>query len=51
VFTVKAALPEEDMTVGEMFRGAIPYWIALLVVTVCVAVFPQTATWLPSLAF
>jgi C4-dicarboxylate transporter DctM subunit len=51
VFTVKAALPEESMTVGEMFRGAIPYWIALLVVTVCVAVFPKTATWLPSLMF
>jgi C4-dicarboxylate transporter, DctM subunit len=51
VFTVKAALPEESMTVGEMFRGAIPYWIALLVVTVCVAVFPKTATWLPSLVF
>jgi TRAP-type mannitol/chloroaromatic compound transport system permease large subunit len=51
VFTVKAALPEEKMTVGEMFMGAIPYWIALLVVTVCVAVFPKTATWLPSLVF
>jgi TRAP-type C4-dicarboxylate transport system permease large subunit len=51
VFTVKAALPEERMTVGEMFRGAIPYWIALLFVTICVAVFPGTATWLPSLVF
>ena len=51
VFTVKAALPEERMTVGEMFRGAIPYWIALLFVTVCVAVFPGTATWLPNLVF
>jgi C4-dicarboxylate transporter DctM subunit len=51
VFTVKAALPEESMTVGEMFRGAIPYWIALIVVTACVAVFPKTATWLPSLVF
>jgi C4-dicarboxylate transporter DctM subunit len=51
VFTVKAALPEETMTVGEMFRGAIPYWIALLVVTICVAAFPRTATWLPSLVF
>jgi tripartite ATP-independent transporter DctM subunit len=51
VFTVKAALPEERMTVGQMFRGAIPYWIALLFVTVCVAVFPKTATWLPSLVF
>ncbi len=51
VFTVKAALPEEKMTVGEMFRGVIPFWIALLVVTVCIAVFPQIATWLPKLIF
>ncbi len=51
VFTVKAALPEETMTVGEMFRGAVPFWIALLVVTLCVAVFPQIATWLPNLIF
>jgi TRAP-type C4-dicarboxylate transport system permease large subunit len=51
VFTVKAALPEERMTVGEMFRGAIPYWIVLLAVTVAVAVFPGIATWLPNLIF
>jgi len=51
VFTVKAALPEETMTVGEMFRGAIPFWIALLFVTVCIAVFPKLATWLPGLMF
>ncbi len=50
VFTVKAALPEEkDMAVGEIFRGAVPYWIALLTVIVCIAVFPQIATWLPNL--
>ena len=48
VFTVKAALPNEA-SVGEIFRGAIPYWICLIAVIVVIAVFPQIATWLPNL--
>jgi len=48
VFTVKAALPQEA-SVGEIFRGAIPYWFALLAVIVVIAAFPQIATWLPTL--
>jgi len=51
VFTVKAALPDVPMSVGEMFRGAIPYWIALLTVIISIAVFPKIATWLPNLKF
>ena len=46
VFTVKAAVPQEG-TVGEIFRGSIPYWISLLCVIVVIAAFPQIATWLP----
>jgi tripartite ATP-independent transporter DctM subunit len=49
VFTVKAALPDEGIGVGRMFRGAVPYWIALITVILCIALFPQIATWLPSL--
>ncbi len=48
VFTVKAALPHEGTTVGEIFRGAIPYWVCLLMVIVCLALYPPLATWLPS---
>ena len=51
VFTVQAALPEEKGAVGEIFKGAVPYWIALLGVIVTLAVFPKIATWLPMLAF
>ncbi len=51
VFTVQAALPEEKGAVGEIFKGSIPYWIALLGVIVTIAIFPQIATWLPNLAF
>jgi tripartite ATP-independent transporter DctM subunit len=45
-FTVKAALPQEA-TVGEIFRGSIAYWFALLAAIIVIALFPQLATWLP----
>ena len=49
VFTVKAALPQEKVSTGEIFAGSVPYWICLLVVIVILAAFPQLATWLPNL--
>lgn len=48
-FTVKAALPEEPISVGDIFWGAVPYWLALLAVIVCLVVFPGLATYLPGL--
>ena len=42
VFTVKAAVPDRAVTLGEIFRGSIPYWIVLLAIVALVAVFPQT---------
>lgn len=51
VFTVKAALPNEGASVAEIFRGATPWWICLLAVIVCIAFFPQIATYLPNVAF
>jgi tripartite ATP-independent transporter DctM subunit len=49
VFTVKAAVPEPDVQLGEIFSGSIPYWLILLLVILAVTVFPQIATFLPSL--
>jgi C4-dicarboxylate transporter, DctM subunit len=49
VFTVKAALPHEKVPVGEIFRGAIPFWICLLLTVALILFVPQTATWLPYL--
>jgi len=46
VFTIKAALPQEA-TVGEIFRGSMPYWFALLGAIVVIALYPGIATWLP----
>jgi tripartite ATP-independent transporter DctM subunit len=49
VFTVKAALPQENVSTGEIFAGSVPYWICLLLVIVILVAFPQLATWLPNL--
>jgi tripartite ATP-independent transporter DctM subunit len=50
VFTVKAAVDgEPDLKNGEIFRGAVPYWICLLGAIGAIVAFPQIATWLPSL--
>ena len=49
VFTVKAAVPEPNVPLSEIFSGSIPYWIILLAVVAAIIVFPQIATFLPSL--
>jgi C4-dicarboxylate transporter DctM subunit len=49
VFTVKAAVPDRSVDLAEIFRGAMPYWVALLVVVATVALFPGIASFLPSL--
>ena len=46
VFTVKAALPEENVSTTELFAGTIPYMASLLVVIAIIYVFPATATYL-----
>lgn len=50
IFTVKAALPDEhNLKNGEIFRGCVPYWIALLTAILSIVFFPEVATWLPNL--
>jgi tripartite ATP-independent transporter DctM subunit len=49
VFTVKAAIPDENVSLGEIFKGSIPYWLVLLLVIAAIAAFPKLATFLPSL--
>jgi TRAP-type C4-dicarboxylate transport system permease large subunit len=49
VFTVKAAVPEPNVPLAEIFRGAIPYWFILFAVIMAIVVFPQIATFLPKL--
>ena len=47
VFTVKASVPDPTVTMGEIFRGSVPYWIMILLVAVLVLIFPALATFLP----
>ncbi|WP_417523666.1 TRAP transporter large permease [Marinovum sp.] len=47
VFTVKAAVPDRDVTLGDIFHGAVPFWILILIVAILVLVFPSLSTWLP----
>jgi len=49
VFTVKAAIHDSKIGVGAIFAGAVPYWIALLTLIVCLWFFPQIANFLPNL--
>jgi tripartite ATP-independent transporter DctM subunit len=49
VFTVKSAVPDPNVSLAEIFRGSIPYWIVLLALVALLAVFPQLATFLPNL--
>jgi tripartite ATP-independent transporter DctM subunit len=49
VFTVKAAIPDENVPLSEIFRGSIPYWIVLLLVVTVIAAIPEVATFLPGL--
>ncbi len=47
IFTVKAAVPDPDVTLQEIFRGSIPYWIVMIGVAISILVFPGLASWLP----
>ena len=51
VYTVKSAVPDKTVKLGDIFRGSIPYWILILVVAIAVLSFPSLATWLPSKTF
>lgn len=46
VYTVKGTVPDPDVSLGEIFRGSVPYWLLMLVAMLLVWVFPGLATWL-----
>jgi tripartite ATP-independent transporter DctM subunit len=47
LFTMKGMAP--DIPIGTIYRGAIPFVIAAVVVIVIVFLFPPLATWLPGI--
>lgn len=46
VFVVKGALDDQSITLGDIFLGAAPFALIMLVVLILVAVFPQIALFL-----
>ncbi|MGN1055956.1 MAG: TRAP transporter large permease [Comamonas sp.] len=48
VFVVKAAVPDRNLTVREIFVGVTPYWLMILFLAWLIYVWPVLATWLPS---
>lgn len=48
VFVVKAAIPDRNITVSEIFMGAVPYWVLILFLAWLIYAWPALATWLPS---
>ena len=46
VYTVKGAVPDDSVTLKEIFAGSIPYWLLMLVVMIIIWVWPITATFL-----
>ncbi len=51
IFTVKSSVTDPDVTLGDIFRGSVPFWILMLAVAVLILWIPRLATWLPTLMF
>jgi tripartite ATP-independent transporter DctM subunit len=47
VFVVKGAVPE-DVSLGEVFRGAVPYWLLIVLAGVIILAMPEIVTFLPN---
>lgn len=51
VLVVKAAVPDANIRISEIFLGAAPYWILILFVAWLIYAFPMIANWLPQILF
>lgn len=49
VYTIKSAMDDPDLKVGEIFRGAVPFILAMLVTLAIIILLPSIATWLARL--
>jgi len=46
VYTIKSAMNDPDLRVGQIFRGAFPFVLAMLLTLAIIIAFPSIATWL-----
>ena len=51
IFTVKSSVTDPEVTLGDIFRGSVPFWILMLGVAALILLRPELATWLPALLF
>jgi tripartite ATP-independent transporter DctM subunit len=49
VYTIKSAIDDPTLKVGDIFRGAFPFVLAMVLCLVILTIFPQIATWLARL--
>lgn len=49
VYTVKAAIRDDEVGVQSIFYSSIPYWFIMLFAVVLIVMFPSIANWLPNL--
>lgn len=47
VYTVKAAIQDEDVGVQQIFWASIPYWLIMLAVVTLIVMFPAISNYLP----
>jgi C4-dicarboxylate transporter DctM subunit len=48
VYTVKGSVADKSVTLSEIFKGSVPYWILMLILMLMIWMYPEIATWLPS---
>ena len=46
VYVVKGAVPDAAVSLAEIFRGSIPYWLLMLATAALIWAFPPIASWL-----
>lgn len=49
VYTIKSAMDDPDLRVGDIFRGAFPFVLAMVVALAIIIAVPEIATWLARL--
>jgi tripartite ATP-independent transporter DctM subunit len=49
VYTIKAAMDDPELRIGDIFRGTVPFVLAMILSLLVIVAFPPVATWLARL--
>jgi C4-dicarboxylate transporter, DctM subunit len=49
VYTIKSAMDDPDLALGDIFRGALPFVVTMIASLAVIIAFPSIATWLARL--